>query len=155
MQQKFSVLLNSLKTCTANLLECLEAERHGLSSRDLEQIEKTTPHKTELTREMEQLEVQRVELVTSLGHKNDSAGMAACIKSQPNAKQLTHLWQEVLDNLKACRDYNLTNGGILELGRRQAEQALSILRGQHGDPKLYSSEGDTSPALGNRNLGKA
>ena len=155
MQQQFTVLLNSLKTCSASMLECLASEQIGLASRNLEQIEQTTQRKLDLTREMEKLENQRVTLVTSLGHKNDSAGMMACIQQQPNAGLLARLWQDILDNLAACRDCNLTNGGILALGRRQAEQALSILCGQHSSPGLYSQEGDTSPGYGNRHLGKA
>ncbi len=155
MQQQFTVLLNSMTTCIAGMLECLELEQTGLASRDMTQIEQTTQRKNALTRELEQLESQRVQLVLSLGYKNDSAGMAACLKKQPNTKLLTQLWQEILDNLKACRDHNLTNGGILALGRQQAEQALSILRGLHGDTKLYSQAGNTPPAYGNRKLGKA
>lgn len=155
MQQQFTVLLNSLQTCTAGMLACLERERTGLASRDMAQIEQTTLRKNELSKELEQLETQRVALLTSLGYKNDSSAMTDCISQQPNARLLTRLWQEILTNLSACRDHNLTNGGILELGRRQAEQALSILRGQHNSTRLYSPEGEAAPGFGNRKLGKA
>lgn len=154
MQQQFTVLLNSLKTCTAGMLACLELERNGLVSRDMTRIEQTTERKNDLSKELEMLETQRADLLAALGYKNDAAGMAACLQKQPNARLLNGLWQEILTNLSACRDHNLTNGGILELGRRQAEQALSILRGKFGDPSIYSSEGNTSPAYGKRDLGK-
>lgn len=155
MQQQFTVLLNSLENCTHGLLECMEVERTGLASRNMEQIEQSTLRKTDLSRELEQLESQRARLVTDLGYSNDAAGMSKCIQNQPNSKQLVKLWQQVLDNLKACRDNNLINGSILELGRRQAEQALSILRGQNGNPGLYSPDGNSAQEFGNRKLGEA
>ena len=155
MQQQFTVVLNSLESCTRGLLECLEAERTGLTTRNMEQVEQIILRKNDLTRELEQLEKQRAELVVALGFSNDPVGMTRCIRNQPEGKHLEKLWQQVLDNLKACRDSNLTNGGILELGRRQAEQAISILRGQHSVPGLYSPDGNSAQEFDNRKLGKA
>lgn len=155
MQQQFTVLLNSLQTCTAGLLQCLEDERTALAARNMDQVEQVTQRKIDLTRELEQLEQQRATLVTDLGYSNDLDGMAHCMGSQPNRQQLELLWRQVLDNLQACRDGNLTNGGILELGRKQVEQALTILRGQQNATRLYDPEGGSRPTFGNRELGKA
>ncbi len=141
--------------CTDALLQCLDAERAALASRDLDSLTDTTAAKLQHTESLEKLEQQRADLLQTLGFDNTAAGIRHCMESLPDAERLQTLWQQVLTNIRACRTGNLTNGGILELGRQHVEQALSILRGQSASPTLYGQNGDTAPRLGQRELGRA
>ena len=140
--------------CTGRLLECLEAERSALTRRDLELLENTTRGKLRHTRRLEELEQQREALMKELKLSSAPDTLPECFRSLPQADRLAGLWQQVLDNTRACQTGNLTNGGILETSRQHVEQALSILRGQSGTPSLYDPNGDASANLGQRELGK-
>ena len=140
--------------CTGRLLECLEAERSALTRRDLELLENTTRGKLRYTRRLEELEQQRETLMTELNPASAPRTPPECFRGLPQADRLADLWQQVLDNTRACQTGNLANGGILESSRQHIEQALSILRGQSGAPSLYDPSGDASANLGQRELGK-
>jgi flagella synthesis protein FlgN len=153
-QQSLQTVLSQEATCSERLLACLQAERKALSRRDMEALQKTIQEKLQHTQQLEQLDQQRESLVTELGYSADSAGMKQCFASLPNRDSATQLWQQVLNNIEACRNSNLTNGGVLEASRQHVEQVLCILRGQSATPALYSPNGDTSTNLGQRELGK-
>ena len=153
-QQALEHLLIQEVQCTERLLACLNAERTALAQRDMDALEQTTGEKLQHTLELEQLDRQREDLLSQLGFATDAEGLRQCFKRLPQADNLKRLWQQILSNLDACRNGNLTNGGILEAGRQHVEQALSILRGQCGTPSLYKSGGDTTADLGRRELGK-
>jgi len=140
--------------CVASMLECLLAERENLIARNSEAIQESTKNKLALFDRLEQLEARRHDLILAAGFSEDG-GMDRLLAQTANSARVKLRWNQVLDDLAACRDVNQINGGILELGRRQAEQALAILRGQVAQPRLYGAGGDTSVALGNRELGKA
>jgi flagellar biosynthesis/type III secretory pathway chaperone len=135
---------------------CLHAERTALTKRDMSALEQTTQNKLKYTQKLEKLEQQREQLVAGLGFGSDAASLKCCFESLPQTDALTRLWQQVLANVDACRDGNLTNGSILEAGRRHVEQALLILRGQGqaGSSSVYSSNGDRPANLSQRELGK-
>ncbi|HHJ15232.1 MAG TPA: flagellar protein FlgN [Gammaproteobacteria bacterium] len=148
-----TVLLQEVE-CTGQLLACLDTERSALAKRDLETLGKTTEAKLQHTRQLEQLEQQRAALLDELGFASDADSQQFCFDSLPCGASLTRLWQEILDNTRACRTHNLSNGGVLESSRQHVEQALCILRGQSGTPSLYDTSGGTATNLGQRELGK-
>jgi flagella synthesis protein FlgN len=154
MQQSLQTVLTQEVQCTERLLTCLNAERAALAGRDMPALEQTTGDKLRYSEELEQLERQREQLVTGLGFGTDAEGLRRCFSRQPQADTLMALWQQVLTNIQACRNGNLTNGGILEAGRQHIEQALRLLRGQSGAPSLYNPSGDRPANLGQRELGK-
>ncbi len=140
--------------CSRQLLECLESERTALIERDLDTLEATTQKKLDCSRQLEQLENRRGALVESLGFDNTPKSLQRCFRTLPCAEQLSTLWQQVMDNIEACRATNLSNGSILESGRQHVEQALGILRGQTGTPAVYAQDGEARANLGQRELGK-
>jgi flagella synthesis protein FlgN len=153
-RQSLQTILTQEVRCTEDLLACLNTERVALARRDMPALEQTTREKLRYTEELEQLERQREQLVVDLGFGTDAESLRSCFKSLPQADTLKQLWQQVLVNIETCRNGNLTNGGILEAGRRHVEQALLILRGQSGAPALYNTNGDSTANLGQRDLGK-
>ena len=153
-QQSLEDVLTREVQCTECLLVCLEAERSALIERDLQALEMTIQDKIKHTRQLEQLDQQRQNLVSELGFATDADGLQRCFDSLPRTDALKHLWQQILANIEACQSGNLTNGGILESSRQHIEQALRILRGQSNTPSLYNPDGDTSANLGQRELGK-
>lgn len=153
-QHPLETVLSQEIECTGQLLACLDTERGALAKRDLETLEKTTAAKLQNTQRLEQLEQQREALLVKLGFASDANSQQSCFDSLPCGATLARLWQEVLDNTRACKSDNLSNGGVLESSRQHVETALCILRGQSGTPSLYDTSGGTATNLGQRELGK-
>lgn len=153
-QQSLETLLTEEVERSAQLLTCLDNERHALARRDTDALEITTREKLEHTQALENLERQRESLLNGLGYESDQSGLRRCLKQLPRGHSLAALWRRLLANIEACRNANLANGGVLEAGRQHVDQALGILRGQGGAPTLYTTEGATRASLGQRELGK-
>ncbi len=153
-QQTLQMVLAAEAACSGELLACLATEREALVNRDMPRVEATTAQKLQLSQQLEELERQRAALVTGLGFGPGGDDLRDCYSRLPQAEDCQRLWQLILDNLRACRHGNLTNGGILEASRQHVEQALAILRGQTDAPGLYSPDGDSNANLGQRVLGK-
>jgi flagella synthesis protein FlgN len=150
-------LLDKAAACARDLLHCLLQEREHLASRNLDDMQETTKTKMALFQQLESVEKQRHELLLASGYDaGNKAGMEGLL-GMLGAKGavLRTRWKEVLDTLATCRETNQINGGILELGKRQTEQALAVLRGQAGQSGLYDEGGTTESGLGQRDLGKA
>ena len=155
-QQILERLLTQEVQCSEALLACINAEREALSTRDSDALQCTTTDKLEYTRQLESLEREREQLLHQQGFNIDAEGLKQCAMTLPRSNVLIALWKQVLKNISDCRTGNLTNGSILESSRQHVEQALCLLRGQAGAPKLYSASGDAGNAsLGHRELGKA
>ncbi|MCO6412036.1 MAG: flagellar protein FlgN [Thiogranum sp.] len=153
-QHELQSVLQQEAICSEQLLDTLDAERAALVNRDIDALEIAIQHKLKHSQQLDKLDRQRGNILSGLGFASDHDSIKRCFESLPNAGELTGLWQQVLDNVSKCQIGNLTNGGILEAGRQQVDQALRILRGQHGTPTLYNPLGETSADLGRRELGK-
>ena len=153
-EQTLELVLQQEMQCTEQLLQVLAAERAALAERDMATLEQTTRKKLEHSQSLEKLDAQREEIISMLGFDTGRSGVTQCFSSLPKANKLANLWQQILKNVEACKTGNLINGGILESGRQQVEQALSILRGQGAANTLYTPGGTSSTNLGNRKLGK-
>jgi len=152
-QTLYKVLMQEVQ-CSEHLLVCLQAERRALAGRDIDALQQTTQEKLQHSQQLDQLEQEREALVAALGFSAGRAGLEQCFAAFPQRADAGALWARVLTNIEACRDGNLTNGGILEAGRQHVEQALCLLRGQSASPALYNPSGDTAADLGQRDLGK-
>ncbi len=153
-RQSLEATLAQEVECSRKLLACLDAERNALIARDVDTLETTVREKLDHAQTLERLEARREELVLALGYRNDGEGLQQCFRDQPRAERLSELWTRLLGNIEACRAGNLANGGILESGRQNVEQALCILRGQNGAPAVYAPDGEARASLGQRELGK-
>jgi flagella synthesis protein FlgN len=153
-QPSLEAVLEQELQYTELLLQTLSAERTALASRDLAALESTTNDKIELYQKLESLDAQRQNIVAELGFQPGRAEFTRCFESLPEAMKLAKLWLQIMTNIEACKTSNLINGGVLESGRQQVEQALGILRGQGGAPGLYTPAGVTSANLGHRKLGE-
>jgi flagella synthesis protein FlgN len=153
-RESLETVLEKEVQCTEELLATLEAERTALAKRDMAALESTTTKKLEFSEQLEKLDAERASIAEQLGFAADLPGFRKCLRGLPRADRIWRLWQQVLSNVEECRSGNLVNGGILESGRQQVEQALGILRGQAGAPALYTPDGSTPAQLGNRKLGK-
>lgn len=154
--QRLTLLLRTERDRVQRLAECLEQERHALTSRDSDRLEDCTRAKHALLQELEEHGRERTALARRAGHGNDAADMHAYIEWADLDGSLTATWRAMLDELRDCQHRNRVNGGAIELSRQQLQATLGLLRGQQGGmSSTYQANGRTASALGNRSLGAA
>ena len=153
-QLQLEAVLEQQVHCSTELLQCLEAERNALAERNTNALEKVSQDKSNHTQSLEELETRRKQLVSELDCGTDADGMQRCIERFGDQSRLASLWERVIRNIGECRDSNIANGAVLEIGRQHVEQALTILRGESAGPMVYDAQGVSGPVLGQREFGK-
>jgi flagellar biosynthesis/type III secretory pathway chaperone len=153
-QLQLETVLEQQARCSTELLQCLNAERKALAERNTDALEKISQDKSNHTQTLEQLETRRKQLVSALDCGTDANGMQRCINKFGDQSRLASLWKRVIRNIGECRDSNIANGAVLEIGRQHVEQALTILRGESAGPMVYDAQGVSGPVLGQREFGK-
>jgi flagellar biosynthesis/type III secretory pathway chaperone len=73
-------------------------------------------------------------------------GIAADADPHHGDAQLSQLWNELKAVALQCRQKNLINGRIAEVGFQQSRQALDILHGVSTGSGLYDKSGRASPS---------
>lgn len=154
MQQQLEAILERQAHCSTELLQCLESERQALTAHDTDALELITRDKTRHTQALDELDARREQMVTGLDCGSGAEGMQRCLEMFGSESHLADLWDRIIGNIRACRDNNIANGGILELGRLHVEQALAILRGSTAGPPAYDAQGEVRSSLGQRELGQ-
>lgn len=155
IQLQLESILEQQAHCSTELLQCLEAERTALTGRNSDALEQISRDKSRHTQTLEELETRRKQLVSGLDCDTDAGGMKRCVEKFGDGSRIASLWDRVMHNIRECRDNNIANGAVLEIGRQHVEQALSILRGNMAaGPAVYDAQGEAASTLGQRELGK-
>jgi flagellar biosynthesis/type III secretory pathway chaperone len=139
------------------LLQTLTQEFAALSGNDLPSLETTLAAKQQFMNQLERLSQDF--LATARLHptgKKDDIAICLQHKDPQGAWGLVPLWRQLDSLLSQCRNKNNTNGKIISLNYRHAQQALEILRhGVQGSQQAcYSPTGASQSPVTSRILGK-
>lgn len=142
-KQLLAMLQEEIKQ-TQELHEMLDMESEALAARNTSTLEKITNNKLE-----------QIHLLESTGKQREA--MIASIKGDPltNNHQLSELWRELIALAEKCQSKNRINGGVIEAGYRQSQQALDILRGSSSKPELYDNSGQTTKTAKSGSIAQA
>lgn len=124
--------------CAEAMLATLARENRALMAGDAQALNAAGADKARLVDALESLERERLALA---GLQTESGGGAA------------GKWQTLLDKIEACRERNLSNGGLAQARREQVLAALRLLRG--AELELYDAAGSRPAAGRARALGSA
>ncbi|MGE0623954.1 MAG: flagella synthesis protein FlgN [Pseudomonadales bacterium] len=130
--QSLRAVLQELLTCAQALEKTLLAERTALSEHNLNTLNRHTEAKKDHLLRLEALELQRRQLLNSLGV---SPGQDLILPG------LDALWQAVRTALRACQEANEVNGAIVRTHHRQTQRALDLLAGRDGAESVYAANG--------------
>lgn len=150
----FSETLKQTLACTRELVICLGRENELLGHPEPNNLQRVNEEKIRLLSTLEGLDQQRGEILAGLGYRNNDDGMTQCLAEAPAAFGLAGIWQDTRSELQACQRMNQINGGAIELSRRHAQQALTLLRGGLMDD-LYNQKGNNYNKPDGRSLAKA
>ncbi|MBK5000661.1 flagellar protein FlgN [Pseudomonas sp. S31] len=125
------------------LLDLLNQESVALHGRNMPLLEQILARKQSLIILLEQHGQRRRQLLTSLGHSADHAGVQAVAAKSPNGKIMLERLEMLSELMDACQKVNVTNGKIIQVQQNATANQIRVLMG--GDaPSLYNSRGATS-----------
>ncbi len=152
----FTELLKREAQAVAALCEVLQGEHAALVERDATAMESTAVRKGQLVEQLNGLGEQRAALLAAAGLSPDKAGFEALLvkASGEGEEALQHQWQQLREKLQHCQQQNQVNSQLLEAGRRHAEEALSLLRGQGPISEIYGQDGARNGGGGSRSYAK-
>ena len=124
------------------VLELLSKEKEARGNRQFQYRENCTREKEYLVARLEELETSR-----------------RAMENNANAEGKEEIRREFSNqlgsSLKRCTDFNLANGGIIELSRQFNQRMLGIMLGSSAEEnKLYDAQGDSTEGKPNQLFAK-
>ena len=156
-QQEIRQVFQREIECAHMLLRSLDLEYEALAEHHTDTLEDVVRDKQERIQQLELISMQREKLLASSnGVISDKNYQQDKYYSFSDNKQLTGLWNELVDVAEKCRDKNRVNGSIIELVSKQSRHALDILQGILPEtsslPELYDNVGRTTKSVNKRSL---
>lgn len=156
-QQMIQLVIKEEIECAHKLIQSLNLEYEALAGHHAAVLEDVVRDKQETIQQLELISRQREKLLTAFD------GVTVNKDSENNTdyqfhgnRQLTDLWNELIDAAEKCRDKNRVNGSIVELVSKQSRHALDILQGILPDAspvsELYDNAGQTTKSANKRSL---
>ena len=133
----------------ARLESVLDQEYESLKQRDSDALESNTAEKQQLIAAIEKDGRERLALLQNTGHGTDRGAVLAFVQAEP---KLRRMWDELRSVLLRCQ-----HGMLIEMGRQQTQQLLSILlgEGERKNTELYDARGSTLSSFANSRSVKA
>ena len=153
-RRQLNELLNLEIDAAGRLDEVLAAEHLAIINHDAEALEQSIAAKQAGIDQLETLGRRRAALVESPGFGNGHADIESCLQAHDSDGSLTELWKQLLTIAGKCREDNLRNHHLVEIGSRHTRQVLRILRGEDADNNVYSASGNTDGSHDSRSLGR-
>ena len=149
-------LISQELECTDMLLDILSDERTSLANNP-EELIKLASVKQDKVIQLERLNEQRNSVLkqANFDTKQVTECIQWCSSDTASATKLTTQWKSLLTSIDKCRQYNQTNGTIIDNSQRKIRQALAILHGQKPENIAYSANGKTIDSGGHRTIAKA
>lgn len=147
-------LLNLELDAASRLNEVLEAEYHAILNHDPEALERSIASKQAGIGQLETLGQKRNSLIESLGFGTGLTDIDGCLQQHDSNGRLAGLWKQLLATAAECREHNLRNHHLVEIGSRHTRQLLCILRGEDADNHVYSASGNTDEQHDSRSIGR-
>lgn len=144
--QSLRAVLEELLSCTRNLHTTLLAERDALTEHNLNSLNSHTDAKKDYLVRIEALEVQRRQLLNTLGFDPSQDAIVP---------ELESLWESVLGELRRCQEANEVNGAIVRTHQTQTQRTLDLLAGRDGGQTVYEADGLPAARLNSGEIAKA
>jgi len=156
-QQEIEHIFQKEIECARLLLQSLDQEYEALAEHHADTLEHVVRDKQERIQQLELISRQREKLLASFigSSEKDNDKRNKSYQFADN-KQLTGLWNELVEVAEKCRDKNRVNGSIVELVSRQSRHALDILQGilpeTSSISELYDNTGQATKSANKRSL---
>lgn len=151
LQQQFEQILSREGELVGELAAILAQEHELLARQNAEGLDEVVAAKESKLQELGDWAEKRSEVLAEAGYSSSKEGFQSFLQSDVSGR-LHELWQPVETALRECQYQNQVNGKLLDIGKQQAQELLSLLLGREGGGnELYDQSGNTSTSFGRNN----
>jgi flagellar biosynthesis/type III secretory pathway chaperone len=126
------------------LLAVLDNEQRSLAERRHSDLEQLVAEKAGLVRTLEHHASEMGNMLRSAGFAANRTGIDQML-GRAGDERTRGLWLRFESLCAQCRQMNIQNAALVENGRRFAEQALALLRGECAPVPAYGPAGGARP----------
>ncbi|MCP4983746.1 MAG: flagellar protein FlgN [Gammaproteobacteria bacterium] len=148
-------LLHTHVTRINRASEYLAEIKTAIAENRLEQLQQTLAHPDFAVNDIEHLEQQRHQLLSSYGFSEGSEGFEQCVAwCDDEQGHVNELYQQLIQGLVKLQHSIQANNLLVSKGRDRVRRSLGILSGlgAAGNCKTYSSDGKTTNPTGQRDI---
>ena len=153
---QLNTILNSLLTQLNELHQALLNESEILTQKKHDELDQYAAKKEQCTKKIEQLEIQRSQLLEQNNFQRDEYGLIAYLENFNSTlqKKTLSIWNEIKEIGRQCHSQNQINGIVVLNMKRKTEFTLGILRGQQVSQDMYSASGEKEHTAASQPLGQ-
>lgn len=143
--------LNEENQAIHSLVKLIQDEQALLIDANIEEIKQIVEQKAQHVANLAELSNKRHLILAMAGHQPDETGMQTWIK-QNSAHAVNDAWQALLDQVKAAKELNHTNGLLINTHLSRNQNTLNVLRGSTKTGNFYGPDGKTSSVTKSRSI---
>ncbi|WP_148862934.1 flagella synthesis protein FlgN [Marinobacter fonticola] len=128
----------------------LAAEKNHLKSSDVDGLQALTQEKNRILGDIRERAKRKIRALVNMGFKPQQGQPSTFIRSA-GLTELTQLWTDAENRLKACQRMNQVNGRIIGNLQLRLGRLTEIFRGCSEQAKLYGAKGQ-SAAVSHKNV---
>ena len=154
-REQLTALLEAHNARISSANEYLLAIKKAIADNQLDNLQQTLASPELALDQIEQLERQRHQLLSTYGFSEDSDGFEKCIAWCDNEhEQVAGLYQQLIQALVKLQHSIQLNNLLIAKGQDRIRRSLGVLTGlgAMGNCKTYSSNGKTLSPAGQRDI---
>lgn len=155
---QLGILFEKQEKALNKMLNILNQEYHALENNDRESFDLVLEKKELHAKALEELEKEFSPVIATIGGTIDRKSLENFIDSvqnPPDKQELIAKWENFLAALNKCHEQNMINYRIVESSKVNIQQALNIIRGDTGLPRLYEASGKENTDIQGQSLAVA
>jgi flagella synthesis protein FlgN len=125
---------------TVELLDILQQERKALEERHYSDFQQILDSKHRLLMQLEDHAAARQQLLADAGLNDEPSTLTLAAQQAPG---VANAWRKLGTQWTRCQELNEINERIARRTRLVVGQILDLLRGQQGEARLYTGQGQT------------
>ncbi len=154
-RERLIELLETHNARISNANAFLLAIKNAIADNKLETLQQSLANPELAVDDIEQLEQQRYQLMSTFGFSKNSDGFEKCVAWCDNEQgQVSALYQQLIQGLVQLQHSIQINNLLIIKGQDRVRRALGVLTGSGtaGNFKTYSSNGKALSQAGQRNI---
>ncbi len=157
-REQLIALLEAHNTRIIGAVDYLDSIKQAIAENRLENLQQSLSSPDSALDDIERVEQQRHQLLSTYGFTQDSDGFEKCMAWCDNEQQQVHeLYQRLVQSLVQLQHSIQINSLLVTRGRDRVRRSLGILTGHGaaGNCKTYSSDGKTLSPTDQRDIATA
>lgn len=122
----------------------LKLEQAALIEGDTDQLGKITEEKSLIIKQLTELEKIRKTSLVEAGFDTDLNGMEAYLSKLDASDNISGVWFELMEISKQAKEFNRTNGLLINRHLNRNQAALNILHRKDPSANLYGPNGQST-----------